>query len=53
MVAYEFSNLSQLVTRASRIESCISEDELERSNYTIVSSDDSDVFDDAFVYHVD
>lgn len=53
LVTYEFLDSSQVRTKAFRFESFIWEGELERSNYTIVSDDDYDVSDNAFVYHND
>lgn len=40
-----------MVTKTFRIETFIQEGELEWSNYTTISSDDNDIFDDTYDYH--
>jgi len=53
LVAHEFSDSSQLATKASTLESFIQENEIETSNHTTISNDDYDVFDDTSDCHGD
>lgn len=51
LVAHNFLNFSQMVTKTFKIETFIQEGELEWSNYTKISSDDYDISDDTYDYH--